>query len=405
VEAYTSFVIVAVIAFLAPLIRAMVPWILVPAIVLELVGGIIVGPHGIDVASSTTPVEVFSTVGLACLLFLAGREIQVERLRGALLSTSLVGFAISFVLAFGAASMLHAVGLIKTPLLVAIVFVATSLSIIIVPLKDARETDTDWGQQVIAAAAVAEFGAVILLSFFYSGERTGAGTEIFHLSLFVLLAGLLLVSLTHGAQFRRVTDAIKRLEGTSAQIGVRGDFALIAVVAGVASQLGLETILAAFTVGVIRGMTSARDERQEERLDAVTLGIFIPFFFVDSGLHFDIGALFASVSSFIRLPLFLLAVLIVRALPAMVYRSRFATRRTVAAGLLQATSLSFIVVATQIGLALNIMYPATATALVGAGLVTVMVFPALAFALIGEPEPEPEAPGETPDLEVGLTSD
>jgi Kef-type K+ transport system membrane component KefB len=404
VDPYTSFVIVAVIAFLAPLIRGMVPRILVPAIVLELVGGIIVGPHGIDIASSTPPVEVFSTVGLACLLFLAGREIQVERLRGPLLTTSLAGFVISFALAFGAALTLHAVGLIKTPLLVAIVFVATSLSIIIVPLKDARETDTEWGQQVIAAAAIAEFGAVILLSFFYSGQRSGAGTEIFHLSLFVLLAALLLFSLTHGDQFKRVTAAMNRLEGTSAQIRVRGDFALIAVVAGVASQLGLESILAAFTVGVIRGMTSERgDELAEQRLDAVTLGIFIPFFFVDSGLHFNIGALFASVSSFIRLPLFLLAVLVVRALPALIYRSRFATRRTAAAGLLQATSLSFIVVATQIGLMLKIMYPATATALVGAGLITVIVFPALAFALIGESETG--ARGETPKLGVGLTSD
>jgi len=403
VNPYTSFVVVAVIAFLAPLTRALVPQILVPAIVLELVGGIIVGPHGLGIASSTTPVEVFSTVGLACLLFLAGREIQVDRLRGALLGTSLAGFAISFVLAFGAALVLHAVGLIKTPLLVAIVFVATSLSIIIVPLKDAHETDSDWGQQVIAAAAIAEFGAVILLSFFYSGQRSGPGTEIFHLVLFVVLAALVTFSLTRGGQFKRLAAALQRLEGTSAQIGVRGDFALIAVVAGVADVLGLETILAAFTVGVIRGMTSEQDVRAEDRLDAVTLGIFIPFFFVDSGLHFDLGALFASVSSFIRLPLFLIAVLIVRALPALIYRSRFATRRTAAAGLLQATSLSFIVVATQIGLALNIMYPATATALVGAGLITVMVFPALAFALIGDSDIEPV--DETPEIDIGLTSD
>ena len=99
----------------------------------------------------------------------------------------------------------------------------------------------------------------------------------------MVLAALLFFSLTRGAQFKRLKDAIARLEGTSAQIGVRGDFALIAVVAGVATQLGLETILAAFTVGVIRGMTSGHDELREERLDAVTLGIFIPFFFVDSG--------------------------------------------------------------------------------------------------------------------------
>jgi Kef-type K+ transport system membrane component KefB len=396
VESYTSFVIVAVIAFVAPLIRGMAPQILVPAIVLELVAGIVVGPHGLGLAESTGPVNVFSTVGLACLLFLAGREIQVERLRGALLTTSLAGFAISFALAFGCAATLHAVGLIKTPLLVAIVFVATSLSIIIVPLKDAHETDSDFGQQVIAAAAIAEFGAVVLLSFFYSGEREGAATELLHLSLFVLAAAMSFLSLAHGASLRRITDAINRLEGTSAQIRVRGDFALVAVVAGVASQLGLETILAAFTVGLIRGMTSAKDERQEERLDAVTLGIFIPFFFVDSGLNFNVGALFASTSAFIRLPLFLLAIVIVRALPALLYRRRFVTRQTAAAGLLQATSLSFIVVATQIGLMLHIMYPATATALVGAGLITVMIFPTLALALLGKREEPTAAEPATP---------
>jgi Kef-type K+ transport system membrane component KefB len=403
VASYTSFVIVAAIAFAAPLIRGMAPQILVPSIVLELVAGIIVGPHGLGIASETTPVEVFSTVGLACLLFLAGREIQVERLRGALLATSAAGFAISLALGFCAALALHEVGLIKTPLLLAIIFVATSLSIIIVPLKDAGETETDWGQQVIAAGAVAEFGAVVLLSFFYSGEHKGATTEILHLSLFVLVAALALFSIRRGSQMRRVREAIDRLEGTSAQIRVRGDFALVAVVAGVASQLGLETILAAFTVGVIRGMTSGRDERQEERLDAVALGIFVPFFFVGSGLDFDVGALFASVSSFIRLPLFVLALLIVRGLPALLYRGRFGTTRAIAAGLLQATSLSFIVVATQIGLELNIMYPATATALVGAGLISVVAFPALAFGMIGEPEVE--AAGETSELGIGLTSD
>jgi Kef-type K+ transport system membrane component KefB len=396
VESYTSFVIVAAIAFVAPLIRGMVPQILVPAIVLELVAGIVVGPHGLGLASATAPVEVFSTVGLACLLFLAGREIQVERLRGALLATSLAGFAFSFVLGFSAVLTLHAVGLIETPLLLAIVFVATSLSIIIVPLKDANQTDTDWGQQVIAAAAIAEFGAVILLSFFYSGERAGVSTEILHLSLFVVVAMLVLFSILRGAQLRRVSEAIERLEGTSAQIRVRGDFALVAVVAGVASQLGLETILAAFTVGVIRGMTSGKDERHEERLDAVALGIFVPFFFIGSGLDFDVGALFASVSDFIRLPLFVLALLLVRGLPALLYRRRFGTVRTVAAGLLQATSLSFIVVATQIGLTLEIMLPATATALVAAGLVSVVVFPALALGSLGpheaRPAVEPAAP-------------
>jgi Kef-type K+ transport system membrane component KefB len=335
---------------------------------------------------------------LACLLFLAGREIQVERLRGALLATSLAGFAISFALGFGAALALHSVDLIKTQLLLAIIFAATSLSIIIVPLKDAGETETDWGQQVIAAAAIAEFGAVVLLSFFYSGQRE-ASTES-STSVFMLFAALVLLSITRGSQLRRVSEAIR---GSRHQRPdrVRGDFALVAVVAAVASQLGLETILAAFTVGVIRGMTSGQDERQEERLDAVALGIFVPFFFVGSGLDFDLGALFGSVSSFIRLPLFVLALLVVRGLPALLYRGRFPATRTIAAGLLQATSLSFIVVATRSG---SIWGSCTrpprqrwsAPPDLGGRL------PALAFGMIGEPEGE--VAGETPELDAGPRS-
>ena len=174
---------------------------------------------------------------------------------------------------------------------------------------------------MIAAAAVAEFGAVILLSFFYSGERTGPGDRDLPPQPVRRSSRRCSSSRSRtSAQFARLTARSQRLEGTSAQIGVRGDFALIAVVAGVASQLGLETILAAFTVGVIRGMTSGTTSSERSASTRSPSGIFIPFFFVDSGMDFDLGALFASFSSFIRLPLFVLAVLIVRALPALIYR-------------------------------------------------------------------------------------
>ena len=150
----------------------------------------------------------------------------------------------------------------------------------------------------------------------------------------------------------------------------------------ITSQLGLETILAAFTVGVIRGMTEERDEGSEQKREAVALGIFVPFFFVSSGLDFQLDELFATIGGVIRLPLFVIALLAVHLVPAALYRRSMSDRETVAAGLLQATSFSFVIVATQIGLQLGIMVPATATALVGAGLVSVVAFPAIAFNLL-----------------------
>ncbi len=179
-----SFVVVAVIAFLAPVIRELIPRLFVPAIVLELVLGIIVGPQVLDIAHSSDPVELFSTIGLAALLFLAGREIDVERLRGPVLERALACFGLGFLIAAAIAGPLHEIGLIKTPLLVAVILVATSLSVIIVPLRDEGEVNTSFGQQVIATAAIAEFASVILLSFFYSNERPGFGTELVHLCAF-----------------------------------------------------------------------------------------------------------------------------------------------------------------------------------------------------------------------------
>lgn len=384
-----SFVVVTIIALAAPLTRELVPKILVPAIVLELVGGILVGPQVLGIADSTESVELFSQIGLAALLFLAGREIQVDKLRGSVLERSLAGFAISFLLAAGIAAVLHEAGLIKTPLLVAVILVATSLSVIIVPLRDAGETDTPFGQQVIATAAIAEFGAVILLSFFFSSERVGPETELLHLSAFVLVAVIIFAVITQGGRSRRLSAAMEKLKEGSAQIQTRADLALVAIVVAVASDLGLEAILAAFTVGVIRGMTSDPDEISDAKLEAVALGIFVPFFFVSSGIDFQLDELFASVEAVIRLPLFVLALAAVHLLPAMLYRQSMGQRRAMAAGFLQATSFSFIIVATQIGLQLDIMVQATATALIGAGLISVVIFPALAFRLLDEPGPRP----------------
>jgi Kef-type K+ transport system membrane component KefB len=224
---------------------------------------------------------------------------------------------------------------------------------------------------------------VILLSFFYSNERTGYATELVHLSAFALLALVVFVSVSQGARIQRLSAALERLRESSAQIQTRADLALVAVVVGITSELGLETILAAFTVGVIRGMTEERDDRSEQKREAVALGIFVPFFFVSSGLDFQLDELFATIGGVIRLPVFVLALLAVHVIPAMLYRRTMGTRRAIAAGLLQATSFSFIIVATQIGLQLHIMVQATGTALVGAGLISVIAFPAIAFSLLG----------------------
>jgi Kef-type K+ transport system membrane component KefB len=161
---------------------------------------------------------------------------------------------------------------------------------------------------------------------------------------------------------------------------------LLVAFTALAQRLGLETILAAFLAGAALRLID-RDQFQTHpnfpvKLEAIGYGFLIPMFFVSSGLQFDLHALVNSPSSLLRLPLFVIALLAVRGLPALIYRGIITGRRLVAAGLLQATSLPFIVAATTIGLDLRLISAATGAALVGAGLVSVIAFPAVALMLL-----------------------
>ncbi|MDP1806181.1 MAG: cation:proton antiporter, partial [Acidimicrobiales bacterium] len=119
------------------------------------------------------------------------------------------------------------------------------------------------------------------------------------------------------------------------------------------------------------------------KLEAIGYGFVVPVFFISSGIRFDLDALLASPSAFVKVPLFLFALLVVRGVPAALYAPEVGRRGAAAAGLLQATSLPFLVTVTQIGVALGEIRPDTAAALVTAGLLSVVVFPLAALSLLG----------------------
>ena len=184
----------------------------------------------------------------------------------------------------------------------------------------------------------------------------------------------------------RIRADLLRLQDTTAQIRVRGALVLLVGFAAAAQQLGLEVILGTFAAGAIlsladpdRAMTHPDFRR---KLEAIGFGVFIPVFFVTSGVRFDLGALTGSASALAMVPLFLVALLVVRGLPALLYRRLLDRRETLVAGLLQATSLPFLVAATAIGQELGLIDAGEAAALVGAGLLSVLVFPAAGLALL-----------------------
>ena len=184
--AFGGLAIVAAAALAAPLALGLFPKVRLPAIVLEMVLGIVIGPQVLGWVSIDAPIQVMSLLGLAFLLLLAGLEVEYERFRGRVLRLTAFGYAVSFGLALLVGFGLHGSGLVRSPLLIGIALSATSAGIVIPVLKDAGQVGTPFGQLVIAGASIAEITPIVLLSLFFSGETSSIGAKVVLLGLFAL---------------------------------------------------------------------------------------------------------------------------------------------------------------------------------------------------------------------------
>jgi Kef-type K+ transport system membrane component KefB len=402
---FTGLLVVAAIAVLAPLTVGYFPRLRIPAVVLEIIGGIIVGPSVLGWVHIDLPVQILALFGLAFLLFLAGLEIDVHRLRGRLLRFAVLGYLVTLVLGYGAGASFTAAGWVSQPLLLAITLSATSLGLVVPVLKDAGQVGSDVGQSALAAASIADFGAIVLLSLFFSSSGGSTGSKVVVLGAFTGLVVVTGLAVSGAARSMRLGQVLLRLQDTTAEIRVRFAVLLLVAFTVLAERFGLESILGAFLAGAIVGLVdhdSASHPNFRTKLEAIGYGFLVPVFFVSSGVKLDLAGLLHSPSALVRVPVFLLALLAVRGLPALIGLRTNGTRATLALGLLQATSLPFIVTATQIGVTLGRITPVTAAALVCAGLLSVLIFPLIALALLRRDTPEAAAAEDVPVPEPEL---
>src|SRR6201989_3080566 len=393
---FTNLLVVAAVAVLAPMTVGFAPRLRIPAVVLESIGGIITDPSGFGGVRVYLPVQILALFGLAFLLFLAGLEIDVHQLRGRLLRFAVLGYLATLVLGYGAGASVAAVGWVSEPLLLAITLSATSLGLVVPVLKDAGQVHSEVGQTALAAASVADFTAIVLLSLFFSSSGGSTGAKVVILGAFAGLVAVTRLAVSGAARSMRLGQVLVRLQDTTAEIRVRFAVLLLVAFTVLAERFGLESILGAFLAGAIVGLVdrdSASHPRFRTKLEAIGYGFLVPVFFVSSGVRLDLTGLLHSPSALVRVAVFLLALLVVRGLPALLGLRANGPKATLALGLLQATSLPFIVTVTQIGVALGKITPVTAAALVCAGLLSVLIFPLVALGLLrgGKLEPGPKS--------------
>lgn len=169
---------IAVIAFLVPFLLGFVPRLRIPAIVLEIVAGIIIGPQVLNLIHVDNAVQLLSTLGVAFLLFLAGMELDLEQLRGLPLQLGAAGFIASVVLALIGAFLMHEMGLVNSPALVGVAIASTSVGIVIPVFKDTGNLNSPVGLFTVAGGSAGEFGAVVLLGIFFSNSKATFGKEL-----------------------------------------------------------------------------------------------------------------------------------------------------------------------------------------------------------------------------------
>ncbi len=397
---FTSLLIVGAVAVAVPLFLGLVPAVKVPAVVLEILGGILVGPTVLGWVHLDVAVRVIADLGLGFLLFMAGFEIDLRRFDRRILILVSRAFVLSLMLALLVAYGLQLGGQVRDGLLVGITLVSTSLGVLVPILHDAGETETTFGRMIMAAGSLAELAPLVLLSVFFSASSKNPGAELGLLAGFVGLTAAIVVVTQRVRVWSPLREVVHRLENTSSQLRVRLAITFALAFSAVAEHFGLATILGAFLAGVIVRRTDETPASQEEfqgKLEAIGFGFLIPVFFVSTGVGLDITALFHSTRAIILVPVFLVALLLVRGLPALLYVRVVGRTRAIAAGFMLAPSLTFIVVATVIGVQTGHQRTSTAAALVVAGLLSVVIYPPVALRMLKSSASRPVSPAPTPE--------
>jgi len=376
-----SFFAIVVIAALAAITVAVVPRRFAPpVVVVELLLGIVIGPEVLGIAETDDFIEFFANLGLGMLFFFAGYELDFERIKGRPLELGALGWLLSIALAYGIGGVLAKAGIVLSFLYTGSAMATTAIGTLIPILRDNGELKTRFGTYLLAAGGIGEFGPILLVTLVLSTANPLREAAV--LLAFVLLA--LAMALVSVRLAWRGWPALERTFEASSQLAVRITVVLVFGLVLLASNLGLDVLLGGFVAGMIVRLALKGHELQvfESKLTAVGFGFFVPFFFVTSGIEFDLGAL-GSATALLKLAMFFVLFLVVRGAPAMLlYRRVLRRRQRAALAFYSATELPLVVAITTIAVEGGHMRASTAAGLVGAAMLSTLVFPFVARALL-----------------------
>jgi len=374
-----SLLVVVLVAALTPMIVAALPGPGIPQVVILILAGVLIGPQGLGLAD-TTGIKLISNVGLGFLFLLAGYELDPRLLRARAGRLAIIGWVISAVIAVGAVAILGSLGFLRAFVPIGLALTTTALGTLLPILQDHHMLSGDFGRYVLAAGAVGELFPIVAISLFL----TGRGEFVAIAS--ILAVGVMAILLTLVPRIigpARVRAIIHQGRRATSQTTLRWSIVLLLLLLAAAQRFGLDVVLGAVLAGmVLRSWTHGIDidvTPLEGKLDAVGYGFFIPVFFVAAGMGLDVHSI---AQNPLRLLVFFVLLLVVRGLPSLlVYRRALPLRQRAEMTFITATTMPLLIALAAIGLSTGVMLPANAAALVGAGVLSVLVYPLIAIAL------------------------
>jgi Kef-type K+ transport system membrane component KefB len=389
-EGLQSLLVVALVAALTPMIVAALHRLRVPQVVVLILAGVLIGPHVLGLAD-TAGIKLLSNVGLGFLFLLAGYELDPRLLREHAGKLAIGGWVVSAVIAVGAVAALGSIGFVRDFVPIGLALTTTALGTLLPILHDNDMLSGKFGRYVLAAGAVGELFPIVAISVFLTGrdEFVAIGSILAVGVLAILLT--LLPRLVGDTRLRAIFRQGRR---ATSQTTLRWSIVLLLLLLVAAQRFGLDVVLGALLAGmVLRSWTHAIDvdvTPLEGKLDAVGYGFFIPVFFVASGMALDVQSI---AENPLRLIAFFVLLLVVRGLPSLlIYRRALPLRQRAEMTFITATTMPLLIALAAIGLSDGVMIPANAAALVGAGVLSVLVYPAIAVALARRGRTVPAGP-------------
>ena len=374
--------VIMAIAVVSSLLAEIHVGIRVPVVVWELLFGILIGPHVLALVRSEGLLDWLGGLGLAALFFMTGMDLELQKVKGRPLSLALRGWAVSLTLAFAVAGLLHVLPFVNAPIMAALALTTTSLGTLMPILRDSGKLDSNFGNLVLAAGTLGEFGPIILVSLVLT-HKFGAWQEAALMLAFVAVA-LAAAIVALRTRPPKILALLERTMNSSTPLPVCFSLLLLAVFDVLSERIGLEAVLGAFAAGMVVSLASRDDAGKVFRgkMAAICFGFFVPFFFVVSGMNLDLQALLHSWKTMLLVPMFLGLFLLVRGAPVILYRKDLAKNERLPFALYSATGLSMVVAIAALGVRTGRMPSNVAAAVVGAGLLSVLLFPMIAGALL-----------------------